>query len=52
MRKPPSDIGRRRKRLESPVPREEYKKELLFDGISFDPGDPEGYIRPFKIRRI
>lgn len=34
-----------------PVPKEEYKKETLCDGIKFDPADPEGYVKKFKIRR-
>jgi ABC-type nitrate/sulfonate/bicarbonate transport system substrate-binding protein len=33
------------------VPKEEYKKENLFDGIEFDPVDPDGYVKKFKIRR-
>jgi nitrate/nitrite transport system substrate-binding protein len=33
------------------APKEEYKKETLFDGIQFDPEDPEGYVNKFKIRR-
>lgn len=40
------------KKLGIPVPKEEYKKETLFDGIEFDPADPEGYVQKFKIRRI
>lgn len=40
------------KSLGIPVPKEEYKKETLFDGIEFDPADPEGYVQKFKIRRI
>jgi len=40
------------KSLGIPVPKEEYKKETLFDGIEFDPADPEGYAQKFKIRRI
>lgn len=39
------------KKLGIPVPKEEYKKETLFDGIEFDPADPEGYVQKFKIRR-
>nr|MBI3612550.1 ABC transporter substrate-binding protein [Nitrospirota bacterium] len=35
-----------------PVPKEEYKKETLFDGIEFDPADPEGYVKKFSIRRV
>ena len=38
--------------LRIPAPREEYKKETLFDGIQFDPADPEGYVKKFKIRRV
>ncbi|HLG22247.1 MAG TPA: CmpA/NrtA family ABC transporter substrate-binding protein [Candidatus Manganitrophaceae bacterium] len=40
------------KTLGIPAPKEEYKKETLFDGISFDPVDPEGYVQKFKIRRM
>jgi nitrate/nitrite transport system substrate-binding protein len=40
------------KTLGIPVPKEEYKKETLFDGIEFDPADPEGYIKKFTIRRV
>jgi nitrate/nitrite transport system substrate-binding protein len=39
------------KALGIPIPKEEYKKETLFDGITFDPADPEGYVKKFKIRR-
>ena len=35
-----------------PVPATEYKKETLFDGIEFDPADPEGYVKKFAIRRV
>ncbi len=35
-----------------PVPKEEYKKETLFDGIEFDPADPEAYVKKFGIRRV
>jgi nitrate/nitrite transport system substrate-binding protein len=35
-----------------PVPKEDYKKETLFDGIAFDPADPEGYVKKFTIRRV
>ena len=35
-----------------PVPAAEYKKETLFDGIEFDPADPEGYVKKFAIRRV
>jgi len=40
------------KALGIPVPTVEYKKEVLFDGIEFDPGDPEGYIKKLPIRRV
>ena len=40
------------KALGVPVPKEEYKKETLFDGIEFDPADPEGYVKKFAIRRV
>ncbi len=40
------------KSLGIPVPKEDYKKEILFDGIAFDPADPEGYVKKFKIRRL
>ncbi|MCI0526391.1 MAG: hypothetical protein L0Y56_02915, partial [Nitrospira sp.] len=40
------------KTLGIPMPKEEYKKETLFDGIEFDPTDPEGYIKKFTIRRV
>jgi ABC-type nitrate/sulfonate/bicarbonate transport system substrate-binding protein len=33
------------------APKEENKKEVLFDGIEFDPADPDGYVKNFKIRR-
>ena len=33
------------------VPKEEYKKEALFDGVEFDPSDPEAYVKKFAIRR-
>jgi nitrate/nitrite transport system substrate-binding protein len=35
-----------------PVPKDEYKKETLFDGIEFDPADPEGYVKKFSVRRV
>ncbi|MBI3620786.1 MAG: ABC transporter substrate-binding protein [Nitrospirae bacterium] len=35
-----------------PVPKDDYRKETLFDGIEFDPADPEGYVKKFKIRRV
>jgi nitrate/nitrite transport system substrate-binding protein len=34
------------------APKEEYKKEILFDRIEFDPADPEGYVKKFEIRRV
>jgi nitrate/nitrite transport system substrate-binding protein len=40
------------KALGVPVPAEEYKKETLFDGIEFDPADPEGYVKKFAIKRV
>jgi nitrate/nitrite transport system substrate-binding protein len=40
------------KALGIPVPAEEYKKETLFDGIEFDPADPEGYVKKFAIKRV
>ena len=40
------------KALGVPVPAAEYKKETLFDGIEFDPADPEGYVKKFAIRRV
>ena len=40
------------KALGVPVPSREYKKETLFDGIEFDPGDPDGYVKKFSIRRV
>ena len=40
------------KALGVPVPAEEYKKEMLFDGIEFDPGDPEGYVKKFAVKRV
>lgn len=40
------------KALGVPVPKEEYKKETLFDGIEFDPADVEGYVKKFAIRRV
>lgn len=40
------------KTLGIPVPKEEYKKEMLFDGIEFDPTDPEVYVKKFTIRRV
>lgn len=39
------------KALNVPVPTEEYRKETLFDGIEFDPADPEGYVKKFAIRK-
>jgi hypothetical protein len=35
-----------------PVPTEEYRKETLFDGIEFDPADPEGYVKKFTIKKV
>ncbi len=40
------------KALGVPVPAEEYRKETLFDGIEFDPADPEGYVRKFAIKKV
>jgi nitrate/nitrite transport system substrate-binding protein len=40
------------KALGIPMPANEYKKETLFDGIEFDPADPEGYIKKFAIKRV
>ena len=36
-----------------PVPETDYKEETgFFDGLSFDPQDPIGYIKQFPIRRV
>ena len=40
------------KALNVPVPTEEYRKETLFDGIEFDPADPEGYVKKFAVRKV
>jgi nitrate/nitrite transport system substrate-binding protein len=40
------------KALNVPVPAEEYRKETFFDGIEFDPADPEGYVKKFAIKKI
>ncbi len=40
------------KALGIPVPADEHKKETLFDGIEFDPADPEGYVKKFAIKRV
>jgi nitrate/nitrite transport system substrate-binding protein len=35
-----------------PAPATEYRKETLIDGVTFDPADPEGYVKQFAIRRV
>ncbi len=40
------------KALNVPVPAEEYRKETFFDGIEFDPADPEGYVKKFAIKKV
>ena len=35
-----------------PVPAQDARKETLFDGIAYDPDDPEGYLKRFPIRRV
>jgi nitrate/nitrite transport system substrate-binding protein len=34
------------------TPREDMKKETLFDGVTFDPADPEKYARSFPIHSM
>jgi len=34
------------------TPREDMKKETLFDGVTFDPADPEKYARSFAIHSM
>src|SRR5262245_2525948 len=34
------------------VPREDMKKETLFDGVTFDPADPEKYAKSFAVHSM
>jgi len=34
------------------LPKEDMKKETLFDGVEFDPGKPEEYAKKFPINNI
>ena len=34
------------------TPREDAKKETLFDGVTFDPGDPEKYAKGFAVHSM
>jgi len=34
------------------TPREDMKKETLFDGVTFDPADPEKYAKSFAIHSM
>jgi nitrate/nitrite transport system substrate-binding protein len=34
------------------TPREDMKKETLFDGVPFDPADPEKYARSFRVHSM
>ena len=40
------------KEMSIAVPKEDMKKESLFDGIEFDPGKPEEYVKKFNIHNI
>jgi nitrate/nitrite transport system substrate-binding protein len=40
------------KQLGVETPREEMKKETLFDGVVFDPADPEKYARSFPVHSM
>jgi hypothetical protein len=33
-------------------PKEDAKPEKLFDGVAFDPKDPEGYAKSFAIKSL
>ena len=34
------------------VPREDMKKETFWDGVTFDPADPEKYARSFAVHSM
>jgi nitrate/nitrite transport system substrate-binding protein len=34
------------------TPREDMKKETLFDGVTFDPADPEKYAKSFAVHSM
>jgi nitrate/nitrite transport system substrate-binding protein len=34
------------------VPREDMKKETLFDGVVFDPAEPEKYAKSFAVHSM
>jgi nitrate/nitrite transport system substrate-binding protein len=40
------------KELAVETPREDMKKETLWDGITFDPAEPERYARGFAIHSM
>ncbi len=40
------------KRWALPYPKEDMKKETLFDKIEFDPAKPEEYVKKFSINNM
>jgi len=34
------------------TPREDAKKETLWDGVAFDPADPEKYVKSFAVHSM
>ena len=40
------------KEMSIEVPREDMKKEALFDGVPFDPAEPEKYAKAFAVHTM
>jgi hypothetical protein len=40
------------KEMSIEVPREDMKKETLFDGVPFDPAEPEKYVKAFTVHTM
>ena len=40
------------KEMSIEVPREDMKKETLFDGVPFDPAEPEKYVKAFAVNTM
>jgi len=40
------------KEVGTAAPAEDLKKEVFFDGVEFDPGDPEKYAKSFAVNSL
>jgi nitrate/nitrite transport system substrate-binding protein len=40
------------KEMSIAMPKEDMKKETLFDGVEFDPAKPEEYVKKFPIKNV